>query len=68
MVTSHPTGSFLLVVIHQLPQTPETLWFRILGKGKVQELAIAEVAALPMNHPYRDNVLVDLVVWLDTVR
>jgi Domain of unknown function (DUF4351) len=46
-----------MVVIHQLPQTPETLWFRLLGKGKVQERAIAEVAALPMNHPYRDNVL-----------
>jgi Domain of unknown function (DUF4351) len=46
-----------IVVIHQLPQTPETLWFRLLGKGKVQERAIAEVAALPMNHPFRDNVL-----------
>lgn len=46
-----------IVVIHQLPQTPETLWFRLLGKGKVQERAIAEVAALPINHPYRDNVL-----------
>jgi hypothetical protein len=46
-----------IIVIHQLPQTPETLWFRLLGKGKVQERAIAEVAALPMNHPCRDNVL-----------
>ena len=54
MPSSLKTG---LVVIHQLPQTPETLWFRLLGKGKVQEQAIEEVAALPMNHPYRDNVL-----------
>ncbi|WP_310414849.1 DUF4351 domain-containing protein [Chamaesiphon sp. OTE_8_metabat_110] len=46
-----------IVVIHQLPQTPATLWFRLLGKGNVQERAIAEVAALAMNHPYRDNVL-----------
>jgi Domain of unknown function (DUF4351) len=46
-----------IVVIHQLPQTPENLWFRLLGKGRVQERAIAEVAQLPMNHPYRDNVL-----------
>ena len=46
-----------IVVIHQLPRTPETLWFRLLGKGKVQEQAIAEVAALPIDHPYRDNVL-----------
>ncbi len=44
-------------MIHQLPQTPATLWFRLLGKGNVQERAIAEVAALAMNHPYRDNVL-----------
>ncbi len=54
MPSSLKTG---IVVIHQLPQTPETLWFRLLGKGKVQERAIEEVAALPMNHPYRANVL-----------
>jgi Domain of unknown function (DUF4351) len=54
MPSSLKTG---IVVIHQLPQTPETLWFRLLGKGKVQERAIEEVAALPMNHPYRENVL-----------
>lgn len=46
-----------IVVIHQLPQTPETLWFRLLGKGRVQERAIAEVAALPTAHPLRGNVL-----------
>jgi hypothetical protein len=40
MPSSLKTG---LVVIHQLPQTPETLWFRLLGKGKVQERAIEEV-------------------------
>lgn len=28
-----------------------------MGKGQVQERAIEEVAALPMNHPYRENVL-----------
>jgi Domain of unknown function (DUF4351) len=54
MPSSLKTG---IVVIHQLPQTAATLWFRLLGKGKVQERAIEEVAALPMNHPYRDNVL-----------
>lgn len=46
-----------IIVIHQLPQTPETLWFRLLGKGRVQERAIAEVAALPIDSPLRDNVL-----------
>jgi hypothetical protein len=25
-----------IVAIHQLPQTPETLWLRLLGRGSVQ--------------------------------
>jgi hypothetical protein len=46
-----------IVVIHQLPVTEETLWLRILGKGKVQENAIDELKALPKDYPHRDNVL-----------
>ncbi len=46
-----------IVVIHQLPKTPSTLWVRLLGKGKVQAQAIQEVAALPEEHPYRNNAL-----------
>jgi Domain of unknown function (DUF4351) len=46
-----------IIVIHQLPQTPASLWFRLLGKGKVQSQAIEEVAALPPNNPYRQNAL-----------
>jgi Domain of unknown function (DUF4351) len=46
-----------IIVVHQLPVTPETLWFRLMGKGKVQQTAIAEVAALPLDHPYRSNAL-----------
>jgi hypothetical protein len=46
-----------IIVIHQLPKTSETLWLRILGKARVQEQAILEVAALPIEHPQRDNVL-----------
>jgi hypothetical protein len=46
-----------IVVIHQLPVNRETLWLRILGKGKVQENAIDELKALPKEYPYRDNVL-----------
>jgi Domain of unknown function (DUF4351) len=60
-----PTGVYLLssgcktgiIVIHQLPKTPETLWFRLLGKKKVQSNAIAEVAALPSTHPCRQDAL-----------
>jgi hypothetical protein len=36
-----------IVVIHRLPKTPETLWFRLLGKEGVQKRAIEEVAQLP---------------------
>jgi hypothetical protein len=46
-----------IVVIHQLPVNEETLWLRILGKGKVQENAIDELKALPKEYPHRDNVL-----------
>jgi hypothetical protein len=40
-----------IVIIHRLPRTPETLWFRILGKEGVQRRAIEEVARLPYGHP-----------------
>jgi Domain of unknown function (DUF4351) len=46
-----------IVVIHQLPAIPDTLWFRLLGKGKVQQQAISEVAALPADSPYRTDAL-----------
>ncbi|MFB2839390.1 hypothetical protein [Floridanema evergladense] len=45
------------MVIHQLPPTPETLWLRILGKGRVQEQAIDQLAELPENDPLRIVVL-----------
>jgi hypothetical protein len=40
-----------------LPKTPDTVWFRILGKGKVQQEAIDEIEARPGNSPYRDETL-----------
>jgi hypothetical protein len=46
-----------IVVIHRLPKTPETLWFRLLGKEGVQKRAIEEVAQLPQGYPYRQNTL-----------
>jgi hypothetical protein len=46
-----------IIVIHQLPETPETLWFRLLGKKTVQSNAIAEVAALEPSHPCRQDAL-----------
>ena len=46
-----------IVVIHQLPQTPQTMWLRLLGRGSVQSRAIAELSALPSNHPYQKVAL-----------
>jgi hypothetical protein len=46
-----------IIVVHHLPKTPDTVWFRILGRGKVQQEAIDEIEALPANSPYRDEAL-----------
>lgn len=46
-----------IVAIHQLPQTPETLWLRLLGRGSVQSQAIVELQALPLNYPYQKSTL-----------
>ncbi|MFL9819917.1 hypothetical protein AB0756_22945, partial [Tolypothrix campylonemoides VB511288_2] len=46
-----------IVAIHQLPLTPETLWLRMLGRGKVQSQAIDELEALPVSHPFRQATL-----------
>jgi hypothetical protein len=46
-----------IVVIHQLPQTLETLWLRILGRGSTQSQAIIELQALPSNHPFQKATL-----------
>jgi len=46
-----------IIVINQLPQTPETLWLRILGKGKTQERAINELIALPESAPKKSDIL-----------
>ncbi|MBD0390047.1 MAG: DUF4351 domain-containing protein [Nostoc sp. C3-bin3] len=46
-----------IVAIHQLPQTPETLWLRLLGRGSVQSQAIIELQALPLDHPYQKQTL-----------
>ncbi len=49
-----------IVVIHQLPRQPETLWLRLLGKGKVRERAIAELEALPEDNPLQNRALESL--------
>jgi Domain of unknown function (DUF4351) len=46
-----------IIVLHQLPVTNDTLWLRILGRDNVQIRAIAEIAGLPIDSPYRQNAL-----------
>jgi hypothetical protein len=46
-----------IIVIHQLPSTPETLFLRLLGRGKVQRQAVEELEALANNHPFLENVI-----------
>ncbi|MEG4585138.1 flagellar assembly protein H [Microcoleus sp. MOSTC5] len=46
-----------LIAIHQLPRTPETMWLRMLGRGRVQQGAIAELTAFPLDASLRANAL-----------
>jgi hypothetical protein len=46
-----------LIAIHQLPRIPETMWLRMLGRGRVQQGAIAELTALPLDDSLRANAL-----------
>lgn len=46
-----------IIVIHQLPQTPETLWLRLLGRSGVQKQALKELEALAPDNPLRFSTL-----------
>jgi hypothetical protein len=47
-----------IIAVNQLPVTDETLWLRVLGKGKVQRTAVDELLALPDTNPaYKQNTL-----------
>ncbi len=52
-----------LVAINQLPQTPDTLWLRLLGKGHTQNAAVSEVLALPPEDAHRSIALQLLSTW-----
>lgn len=56
-----------IIVLNQLPQTPETMWLRLLGKGRTQQQAIGEVLALPRDLPQRAIALRLLVGWKITI-
>jgi hypothetical protein len=48
------------IVVHKLPETPDTLWFRLFGTGNFQTRAFAELTQLPLEHPYRAPLMESL--------
>lgn len=46
-----------IVAIDELPQTPETLWLRLLGPEEIQKQAIKEVENLSNDNPLRSAAL-----------
>lgn len=56
-----------IIVANKLPRTPETLFFRLFGTGKVQKRAVKEVLALPENDNQRSQILRLLSSWKITI-
>ncbi len=52
-----PTLRTGIVVVHQLPESSDTLWLRIMGRDGVQTRAAQEIAKLPVGNPYRGKAL-----------
>lgn len=48
------------IVVHKLPATPDTLWFRLFGTGNFQVRAFAELTQLLIDHPYRAPLMESL--------
>jgi hypothetical protein len=52
-----------IIAINQLPLAPETLWLRLLGRGKTQDRAVRELLELPQGDFFRQTVLELLISW-----
>jgi hypothetical protein len=52
-----PALTTAIIVLHQLPETTETLWLRLLGRGGTRSRAIDELEALSSNHPFKSAAL-----------
>ncbi|MBE9053945.1 hypothetical protein IQ243_26810 [Nostocales cyanobacterium LEGE 11386] len=52
-----------ILAINELPVIEETLWFRLLGRGKVQQQAVSELVALSPENLLRRNVLEIIYKW-----
>jgi hypothetical protein len=68
---SWPTGVYFIselvktaiVSINQIPQTEDTLWLRILGRGETQQQALTEVLSFNQSDPKRLSILKLLATW-----
>jgi hypothetical protein len=58
-----PLQRTAIIAINQLPVNPQTLWLRLLGKGKTQNQAVGELAKITIRNNYRQNVIELLVSW-----
>ncbi|MDJ1173312.1 hypothetical protein [Roseofilum capinflatum] len=58
-----PINQTGIIAINKLPEIPETLWLRMLGKGGTQKRAIEQVLELPREDPQRRNILELVGIW-----
>ncbi len=59
----HESFRTAIVAINELPVSNETLMCRVLGRGRVQQNAAREVAALTPENPLRQNLIELLFSW-----
>jgi Domain of unknown function (DUF4351) len=59
----HPGLRSVIISINRLPVNPDTLWLRLLGRGKTQQQAINEVIAFDDRDPRRSSILKLLANW-----
>jgi hypothetical protein len=57
-----------VINVKELPQTPETMWLRLLGKGKVQQQAIDELITMRKDDPKRLVILKLLATWRISIK
>jgi hypothetical protein len=59
----NPALRTIMVSLQELPDRPDTLWMRLLGRSSTQEQAIQEVLALSLEDPRRTPLLRMLCAW-----
>jgi hypothetical protein len=52
-----------IIAVEELPTTSETLWLRLMGKGRTQDDAIADLLMMPESDIKRSNALNLIVSW-----